>query len=215
MNSLSTMLRKVRAVVVRSGVAPQDADDVVHEAFVRLESYARKQEIRSREAFLVTAAVNLGRDQARRRARMPLDDAEFDILSLADAAPLPEEQLLSQERLRRIGSGMQRLDPQTRRILMAKRLDGLTAAQIARNLRLHPSRGCCRAIIRLVARCRVGRRLGRLASKATGCSDHLCAGRVARARGIEGGAQRRSGDMRRHPHVQHSRFSIPPAVGGT
>lgn len=125
------MLRKVRAVVVRSGVAPQDADDLVQEAFVRLESYARKQEVRSREAFLVTAAVNLGRDQARRRARTPIDDAAFDIQSLADAAPLPQEQLLSQERVRRVGSGLQRLDPQTRRCLLAKRLDGLTAAQIA------------------------------------------------------------------------------------
>ena len=133
MSGIQTMLRKVRAVVVRSGVAPQDADDLVQEAFVRLESYARKQEIRSREAFLVTAAVNLGRDQARHRARVSVDNEGFDILSLADAAPLPEEQLLSQERLRRIGSGMQRLDPQTRRILMAKRLDGLTAAQIAGN----------------------------------------------------------------------------------
>ena len=131
MSGIQTMLRKVRAVVVRSGVAPQDADDLVQEAFVRLESYARKQEIRSREAFLVIAAVNLGRDQARRRARVSVDNEGFDILSLADAAPLPEEQLLTQERLRRIGSGMQRLDPQTRRILMAKRLDGLTAAQIA------------------------------------------------------------------------------------
>ena len=130
-SDLSTMLRKVRAVVMRSGVAAQDADDVVHEAFVRLESYARKQEIRSREAFLVTAAMNLSRDQARHRARVPIDNEGSNILDLADAAPLPEEQLLSQERLRRIGSGMQRLDPQTRRCLLAKRLDGLTAAQIA------------------------------------------------------------------------------------
>ena len=125
------MLRKVRAVVLRSGVAPQDADDLVQEAFVRLEAYARKQQVRSREAFLVTAAVNLGRDQARHRARVPVDNEGFDILSLADAAPQPEEQLLTQERLRRIGSGLDRLDPQTQRCLLAKRLDGLTAAQIA------------------------------------------------------------------------------------
>ncbi|MFK2931759.1 sigma-70 family RNA polymerase sigma factor [Dyella agri] len=131
MSSLSIMLRKVRAVLLRSGVAAQDADDLVHEAFVRLESYARKQEIRSQEAFLVTTAMNLGRDQARHRARVPVDSEEFDILSLADAAPLPEEQLLSQERLRRVGTGLDRLDPQTRRCLLAKRLDGLTAVQIA------------------------------------------------------------------------------------
>jgi RNA polymerase sigma factor (sigma-70 family) len=130
-SNFSTMLNKVRAVVLRSGVALQDADDLVQEAFVRLELYARKQEIRSQEAFLVTAAVNLGRDQARQRARVQVDNEEFDILSLADAAPLPEEQLLSQERLRRVNSGLQRLDPQTRRCLLAKRLEGLTAAQIA------------------------------------------------------------------------------------
>lgn len=131
MSGLSTMLGKVRAVVLRHGVAPQDADDLVQEAFVRLESYARKQEIRSREAFLVTAAVNLSRDKARHRARVPVDNEGFDILSLADAAPQPEEQLLTQERLRRIGSGLDRIDPQSRRILLAKRLDGLTAAKIA------------------------------------------------------------------------------------
>ncbi|MEP6899178.1 MAG: sigma-70 family RNA polymerase sigma factor [Rhodanobacter sp.] len=125
------MLRKVRAVVLRRGVAPQDADDLVQEAFVRLETYTRKHEIRSQEAFLVTTAVNLSRDRARHRARVPVDDEGFDILSLADAAPLPEDLLLSQERLRRAGSGLQRLDPQTRRCLLAKRLDGLTAAQIA------------------------------------------------------------------------------------
>ena len=131
MSGLSTLLRKVRAVVLRSGVAPQDADDLLHEAFVRLESYTRKQEIRSQEAFLVTAAMNLSRDAARHRARVPVNEEEFDILSLADAAPQPEEQLLSQERLRRVGTGLRRLDPLTRRCLLAKRLDGLTAAQIA------------------------------------------------------------------------------------
>ncbi len=125
------MLRKVRAVVLRSGVALQDADDVVQEAFVRLESYVRKQEIRSREAFLVTTAVNLGRDQARHRARAPVDNEGFNILHFADAAPLPEEQLIAHERLRRIGAGLHRLDSQTRRCLLAKRLDGLTAAKIA------------------------------------------------------------------------------------
>lgn len=130
-SKLAATLNKVRAAVLRIGVTPQDADDVVQEAFVRLESYTRKQEIRSREAFLTTAAVNLGRDQARHRARVPVGDENFDLLSLADAAPLPEEQLLSQERLRRIASGLGRLEPQTRRCLLAKRLDGLTAAQIA------------------------------------------------------------------------------------
>lgn len=131
MSDLSTILRKVRAVIIRMGVAAQDADDVVQEAFVRLESYERKQEVRSQEAFLVTAAMNLSRDQARHRARVIVDSEDTTIANLVDTGPPPEERLISQERLRRIGSGLQRLDPQTRRCLLAKRLDGLTAAQIA------------------------------------------------------------------------------------
>lgn len=125
------MLRKVRAVVMRSGVPAQDADDVVHEAFVRLESYERKQEIRSQEAFLVTAAINLSRDQARHRSRLSINSDGQNIFDIADAAPHPEEQLLLEERLRRINFGLKRLDPQTLRCLLAKRLDGLTAAQVA------------------------------------------------------------------------------------
>lgn len=125
------MLRKVRAVILRRGVAPQDVDDLVQEAFVRVESYARKHEIRSREAYMVTAAMNLSRDRARHRARVPMHEEGFDIQRLVDASPQPEEQLVARERLRRIASGLDRLDKQTRRCLLAKRLDGLTARQVA------------------------------------------------------------------------------------
>lgn len=131
MSTLPAMLRKVRAVALRRGVALQDVDDLVQEAFVRVESYTRKHEIRSVEAFMVTAAMNLNRDQARHRARAPVRDEGFDLQALVDSGPQPEEQLQARERLRRIDSGMRRLDEQTRRCLLAKRLDGLTAAQIA------------------------------------------------------------------------------------
>ncbi|HXD35268.1 MAG TPA: sigma-70 family RNA polymerase sigma factor [Rhodanobacter sp.] len=131
MSSIPDMLRKVRATIVRGGVSPQDADDVVHEAFVRLESYAHKNEVHSREAFLMTAARNIGHDRARHHARVTVHCEELDIAGLAGASPTPEELLVSQERLRRVNSGLHRLSPQVRRCLLAKRLEGLTAAQIA------------------------------------------------------------------------------------
>lgn len=131
MSDVIRMLRKVRAVVLRQGVAAQDADDILQEAFARLESYTRTHELRSREAFLVTTAVNLSRDQARRRARQPLEAGEFNLEAIVDAAPQPEEQLRAQESLRRASSGLARLDPVTRRCLLAQRLEGLTFPQIA------------------------------------------------------------------------------------
>ncbi len=131
MADASQVFRKVRAIVRRRGVAAQDADDVVQEAFARLEAYTRKQELRSQEAFLVTTALNVGRDQARRRGRAPVDPADFDLATIRDAAPQPDERLAIQERLRRLRSGLARLDPVTRRCLLAKRVDGLTFPQVA------------------------------------------------------------------------------------
>lgn len=131
MSGLSGMWCKVRAIVLRHGVAPQDVDDIVQEAFVRLEAYARRQELRSEEAFLVTTAVNASRDEARRHARSRVHTSEFDLTQISDAAPQPEEQLAIQERLRRVNSGLARLDAKTRRCLLAHRVDGIAFARIA------------------------------------------------------------------------------------
>lgn len=131
MGDVLQIFRKVRAVVRRQGVAAQDVDDIVQEAFARLEAYTRKQELRSSEAFLVTTALNVGRDQARRRAKMQAVPGEFDLDTIADAAPSPDEQLASRERLRRANSGLARLNSTTRRCLLAQRVDGLTFSQIA------------------------------------------------------------------------------------
>lgn len=129
MNDVRQMLRKVRAVVLRQGVAVQDVDDILQEAFARMESYTRSHELRSREAFMVTTAVNLSRDQARRRAKAPFDPGGIDLEATADGGPQPEERLRIQESLRRASSGPERLDPLTRRCLLAQRLDGLTSAK--------------------------------------------------------------------------------------
>lgn len=131
MSSLSAMWRKVRAVVLGHGVAPQDVDDIVQEAFARLEAYARKQELLSQEAFLVTTAMNVSRDRARHHARVRGPSGDFDLASIADEAPRPDEHLVIQERLRRVNSGLARLDAKTRRCLLAHRLDGFTFASIA------------------------------------------------------------------------------------
>lgn len=131
MSAISQMLRKARAAVLRQGVAPQDADDILQEAFARLEAYTRTHELRSQEAFLVTAAVNIGRDQARRRRHAPFEADVLDLEAVADAAPPPDEHARMQERLRRANAGLARLDPKVRRCLLMQRVDGLTFPQIA------------------------------------------------------------------------------------
>jgi RNA polymerase sigma factor (sigma-70 family) len=129
MNHLSEMLRHVRATLRRRGVADQDADDLVQEAFLKVERYEKKHAVRSQEAMMVKVAVNLSIDEGRRERRSPFSTG--NVFSIADAAPDPEQVLQSQARLKHAAAGLQTLPERTRRILLRRRLDGASYATIA------------------------------------------------------------------------------------
>lgn len=130
MPSVAEMLAKARRAVLRRGVSEEDADELVHDAFLRIERYERAQEARSREALLVTAAVNLSIDQRRRRQRSPFVEIA-DFHAIADATPDPSQIVEQQARLRHAADGLARLPERTRRILLRRRLDGHPYAEIA------------------------------------------------------------------------------------
>jgi|GEM_PF-724185 len=131
MSGLRDILDKARRVVVRKGVEAQDAEDVVQEAYLRVQAYEQGQAVRSKEALLITAAVNLSFDQKRRRKHAPFVTQGVDHLSAVDEAPLPDQAYQSQVRLRRLNEGMGRLPERTRRILLARRLEGRSFKEIA------------------------------------------------------------------------------------
>jgi RNA polymerase sigma-70 factor (ECF subfamily) len=131
MDAIGQILKKVRRTVVRRGAPVHDADDIVQEAFARMEAYARTHEVANEEAFLMRTAVNIGRDEACRRFRSPLAPSDRSVELIADAAPQPDEVLRARERLRRARAGLDQLDPLTRRCLLAQRLEGISYAQIA------------------------------------------------------------------------------------
>jgi RNA polymerase sigma-70 factor (ECF subfamily) len=130
MSRLTEMLRKARRMVLRRGAPADEADDIVQEAFARLEAYTRAHEVRCEEAFLITAAANIVHDRKRRQARSPFECAA-DASEVADRQPLPDEVLHARERLRRAAAGLDQLAPEARRMLLAHRLDGLTFPAIA------------------------------------------------------------------------------------
>jgi RNA polymerase sigma-70 factor (ECF subfamily) len=130
MNRLSDMLRKARRTVLRRGAPADEADDIVQEAFARLEAYTRAHEVRSKEAFLITAAANIVQDRRRRQMRSPFEGTA-DASEVADRQPLPDEVLRARERLRRAAAGLEQLAPDSRRMLLAHRLDGMTFPAIA------------------------------------------------------------------------------------
>lgn len=132
MPGLADMLAKAKRAVMRRGVAEQDADELVQEAFLKIERYEREGSARSREALLVTTAVNLAIDQRRRSARAPFSEID-DVRDIADATPDPAEVVEQQARLRHAAKGLDQLPERTRRILLKRRLDGSSYAEIARS----------------------------------------------------------------------------------
>ena len=122
----------MRSLIVRRGVGPDDADDIIQEAFARLEAYTQAKEVCSREAFLMRTAQNLVRDRARRAHAAPFENnVALDLELVADVSPQPDEIVQGRERLRRAQTGLDRLDELSRRCLLARRIDELPFGEIA------------------------------------------------------------------------------------
>jgi len=128
--TLAEILKKARRAVIRQGIADHDADELVHEAFLKVEQYQHAHTVRSQEALLVKAAVNLSIDRQRRHVRMPLADG-VELHEIADTAPDPARIMEARARLRQVTAGLARLPERTRRILLKRRLENMTYAEIA------------------------------------------------------------------------------------
>jgi RNA polymerase sigma factor (sigma-70 family) len=109
----------------------ETASDVVHEAFARFSALTgtRRLIIARPDAYLYRICVNLIRDLAR--SRQVHAQAIADPSLAAEAWQNPVVQLEQRDELRRLEAAMLRLKPKTREIFLAKRLDGLTYAEIA------------------------------------------------------------------------------------
>ncbi|MES2054823.1 MAG: sigma-70 family RNA polymerase sigma factor [Pseudomonadota bacterium] len=131
MAALQKILRRVGLALRRRGVLDQDIEDLVQDAYVRLEQYSADQSVREPEAFLVRAAYNLAVDAGRRRTRSPVVDTELDF-DVADDAPRPDEAWGSKQRIEQLKRAFDALDPLTAQMLRAQRLEGLRVDEIAR-----------------------------------------------------------------------------------
>jgi RNA polymerase sigma-70 factor (ECF subfamily) len=129
---LEHVWRKARLAVVRRGVPIDEADDLVQEAFLRLERYERDHAVQSREAFVMRAAANLTIDRARRAAANPVGSiGALNLTEIAAVDALPDEQVESRTKLEHLQRGMATLSADTKRILLMRRIDGLSFKEIA------------------------------------------------------------------------------------
>jgi RNA polymerase sigma factor (sigma-70 family) len=125
------LFARVKSALMRRGRSEHDADDLVQEAWVRLACYEREHEVECADAFLMRTALNLSIDSHRMQARHD-DEVLTEETLVLDTRPSADAVLLAKERLARLSTGLGRLNPKTRDIFLAHRVDGLSYAEIAR-----------------------------------------------------------------------------------
>lgn len=131
------MLDKLRRLLRHRGRTHDEADDLIQEAFLRLQLYRRSRHVEEPEAFLVRAVENLFIDQLRRKLRRGSHVAvEQELPRLTDPMPLPDEVLAAQQRLQRLRCALEALSPRTREVLLLQRIEGFSHAQIAARLEI-------------------------------------------------------------------------------
>lgn len=134
MSEVSALQLKLRRLLKSRGRSPHDIDDLMQEAFLRLQVYCRENRVQNEEAFLVTTVLNLSAEQGRRASRVYLSTADDELINIMDPAPDVQEILAGQQRLRRLMLGLQRLPPRCREVFLLNRSEGLSYIQIADRL---------------------------------------------------------------------------------
>lgn len=132
LNDLQSVFSRVKSALIRRGRSEQDADDIMHEAWIHLASFQRKQTVKRPEAFLMRAALNLSVD-AHRAAVTRGEEIQPEDALIFDSAPSADDVVLARERMARLMECLSRMNEKTRAIFLASKLDGLTYNEIARD----------------------------------------------------------------------------------
>lgn len=131
---LTANLRWLKSQLRRRGRAPEEAEDLIQEAYLRVVEYCERGQVREPERVLVRAVSNLLLNQERDQRRRPIVSQAIEELSLVDPAPLPEERVMANQRLKHVIRALESVEDRAREAFLLHRVDGLSYPQIARQL---------------------------------------------------------------------------------
>jgi RNA polymerase sigma factor (sigma-70 family) len=130
----------LRGFFVRRG-ANHEAEDLVQETYLRLLRAHHRQAgaIANPEAYLFTVALNLAREQAVRRRRLPLPIEELEnFTALLATEESVEDAAGRAQRRQRLQALLLSLPERTRAVLVMQYRDGLSYKQIAERMNISP-----------------------------------------------------------------------------
>jgi RNA polymerase sigma factor (sigma-70 family) len=115
------------------GKTREDAEDLIQEAFLRLERYCRQgNKVENTEAFLTRTVMNLSISEHRQENSYLEGKTSLDHEPLLDPAPSPDEVFAAEQRLKKIQTILDRVSPRTREAYFLHRLGGFSYAEIAK-----------------------------------------------------------------------------------
>jgi len=117
----------------------QDAEDALHNAWLRLDTFRRTHQVDNAEAFLARTARNVAIDSYRRQSLFSDKPLEDGAIEMSDPFPLQDEVIEVRNRLQRVKEGLAKLPPRTREVFEMHRLDGLKYREIAKQLGISQS----------------------------------------------------------------------------
>ncbi|MEO5337853.1 MAG: RNA polymerase sigma factor [Magnetospirillum sp. WYHS-4] len=127
--------RSLHPVLARRLGSRADADDVLHEAFIRFMGRYLGQSIANPLALMARIAINIVRDSARMEShRRGLVDATEGSFCSGPAPPSPESELSGRQDLRRLKDAIDGLPPRCREVFLLHRVEGLPHSEVAQIL---------------------------------------------------------------------------------
>jgi RNA polymerase sigma factor (sigma-70 family) len=118
-------------------IGPDEADDLVQEAYARLLASPNWRDIREPSAFMLTIIKNLAFEKIKRRSIVKFDQlAPFDDDSLTDPTPDALATLEARAELSRLFELIRQLPPQCQKVVWMRKIDGMSPPEIAENLGL-------------------------------------------------------------------------------
>jgi RNA polymerase sigma-70 factor (ECF subfamily) len=133
-DNLKLMFGKLRRLLRSRGSSTDDADDLIQEAFLRLQIYCREHHVEREEAFLVRTVLNLAIDRRRHQAQVESFAETVKTLNFTETFPSTIDVLAARERLLHMKAGLDRLSPRRREVFVLNRIEGFSFAQIAERL---------------------------------------------------------------------------------
>lgn len=126
-------------VCKRLGRSPEEAEDLVQDAYLRFLEYRQSRDIRNEEALLSRIVANLAINQYHRERQVSATSESLEVIEqesdFADQSPGIDRILIARERLRAVERTLSRVSERTCQIFIAHRA-GFSYGEIAAEFKI-------------------------------------------------------------------------------